>query len=308
MRLRPDFFIVGAPKCGTTAMADYLNQHPEVAMCTVKEVHYFGRDIQADFDLPGSWRPRRDEEYLELFPDPDGAHRAGDASVWYLYSRDAPAEMLRFEPRAKALIMLRDPVEMVYSLHSQLVYLGSEHEPDFSAALDLDGAREAGELPRPYGFPTASYRAAGRYAEHVVRYLRAFGPERVLVILFDEFRADPLRECRRACEFVGVDPRFAPLTPVVNPNKRARSRLLRRLTRRPPRPLRWTARAVTTRSKRAAMATTLTRLNTRYEPRAPLAPEVRERLTAELAPDVRRLGELLDVNLDHWTGPDASDR
>lgn len=304
--MRPDFFIVGAPKCGTTALADYLDQHPDVALCSVKEIHYFGRDIQADFDLPGAWRPSHDEEYLRLFPRPGGATRAGDASVWYLYSRDAPAEMLRFEPGARALIMLRDPVEMVHSLHSQLVYLGAEHEPDFAAALALDGAREAGELPRPYGFPTASYRAAGRYAEHVERYLRAFGRERVHVILFDDFRADPLREYRRACEFLEVDTRFVPATPVVNPNKRARSPLLRRLIRKPPRGLRLAARAVTTRSARAAVATRLTRLNTSYEPRAPLADDVRERLAAELSPEVQRLGELLDVDLDHWARGERS--
>jgi hypothetical protein len=281
-------------------MADYLDQHPDAAMCTVKELHHFGADIQDAFAPMRGRKPLSEDEYLSLFPRSRGEARVGEASVWYLYSEDAPAEILRFEPRAQALIMLRHPADMAHSLHSQLVYLGTEHEHDFEAALALDAARETGTAPRPDGFPAGSYRAAARYAEHVRRYFDAFGREKVHVVLFDDFRADPRAEYRRTCDFLGVDSGFVPPTPVVNPNKRARSQLMRRLTRRPPRAVRWAVRGLTTRSARAATAARLNHLNTSHEPRAPLESALRERLAAELAPDVRRLEELLGIDLGAW--------
>jgi len=117
---RPDFFIVGAPKCGTTAMATYLSDHPQIFMPVAKELHFFGSDLD--------YRRRRptQAEYLAAFERGGQATRAGEASVGYLYSERAPTEILEFSPGADILIMLRDPVDMVRSQHSQELFMGQE--------------------------------------------------------------------------------------------------------------------------------------------------------------------------------------
>lgn len=303
MKARPDFFIVGAPKCGTTAMADYLGQHPEIAMCRMKELHYFGADIQDKLSFRASLTER---DYLSFFSPRRGERRVGEASVGYLYSRDAPGEILEFCDHADIVIMLRNPVEMVYSLHSQLVYRGNETEGDFEAAIELDEARRSGAAPLPSAFPPGSYRSAVAYTEHAKRYLDLFGRERVHFVIFDELKAQPLREYERLCEFLGVDPAFVPEVDVVNPNKQVRSARLRK-------PIEWLSntphsatprrmiRAVTPRAARNAAMRSLLRLNTTYGPRSPMPPELRERLTREFAPEVNRLSELLGVDLRHWS-------
>src|SRR6476661_1903979 len=91
---RPDFFIVGAPKCGTTAMNDYLRQHPQIFMPERKDISYFGMDLKFE-------RPRiSGEEYLSLFRGANGALRVGESSVWYLYSRTSAQEIKSFSPAA----------------------------------------------------------------------------------------------------------------------------------------------------------------------------------------------------------------
>ena len=110
-RRRPDVFIVGAPKCGTTAMAEYLESHPEIYMAK-KEMNVFGADLRF-----GAQFYRRDlQAYLEEFDTRNGEERAGEASVWYLFSRHAAAEIKAFNPDARIIIMLREPAEMLYSL------------------------------------------------------------------------------------------------------------------------------------------------------------------------------------------------
>src|SRR2546429_216975 len=109
----PTFFIVGAPRCGTSSLASYLDAHPRIFMSKPKEPHHFGRDLEIRV------RPYASREsYLRLFEGVDADH-AGDASVLYLYSSTAPDEILALNPDARIIIMLRDPLEMIPSLHTR---------------------------------------------------------------------------------------------------------------------------------------------------------------------------------------------
>src|SRR3954468_1950993 len=113
----PSFFIVGAPKCGTTSLNDYLRQHPRIFIPERKELHYFGSDLT----FLKTQRPTR-EEYLAHFAAAQPQQIAGEASVWYLYSQLAAREIHDFCREAKFIIMLRNPVDMMHSLHSQYLY------------------------------------------------------------------------------------------------------------------------------------------------------------------------------------------
>src|SRR5262245_23105956 len=118
--LRPNFFIAGAPRCGTTSLWAYLRQHPDIFMCA-KEPHAFGRDL--DSNGTGRFEEFRElDRYLRLFEKAGAAKRVGDASPFYLYSRSAPAEIKSFDPEAKIIIVLRNPVDMVYSVYQKQLY------------------------------------------------------------------------------------------------------------------------------------------------------------------------------------------
>jgi hypothetical protein len=295
--LGPDFFIVGAPKCGTTAMAAFLGQHPEIGMCPRKETHLFATDLAEQMKIRPD-RPMSRERFLAMFADLQDEQIRGEASVWHLYSQAAPLEIKEFESEARIIVMLRNPVEMLPSLHSQFVYVGIEPVEDFAVALSLDEERERSGAPQ--GFPPRSYRSAVRYAEQIRRYLDVFGRERVHVILYDDFRDDILATYQRVCAFLGVDRGFKPELNVVNPNKRVRSRSLSTLVRRPPEWMRPLLHRITSEDRRRRTRDVLMGWNTRFEQREQLPDALRARLMPEAERQVRELEGLLGVDVRAW--------
>lgn len=293
---RPDFFIVGAPKCGTTAMARYLRDHPQIFMPVAKELHYFGADLD--------YRRRRPTtaEYLAAFAGAGDAKRAGEASVGYLYSLRAPGEIRDFSPGADILIMLRDPVEMIQSQHAQELFMGQEEIDDLESALAAEPDRASGRrIPPGCTAPyLLRYTWMARFADHVERYLTAFGRDRVHVTLFDDFRRDTAGAYAEVVRRLGCDPAFAPAFPIVNPRKSVHSRSVQRIVRDPPAFLRVAARRLLPLGMRVRSRNVLYRLNTRAADASPMSDALRAQLRAEFAPDVRRLSELIGRDLSAW--------
>ena len=298
---RPDFFIVGAPKCGTTAMASYLGQHPEIFMPAAKELHFFGSDLD--------YRRRRPTtaEYLAAFANAGDARRAGEASVGYIYSDRAPREIGEFSPGADILIMLRDPVQMIQSQHAQELFMGQEDIEDLEAALAAEpdrarGHRSPAGSTQPY---LLRYTWLVRYADHVERYLDAFGRDRVHVTLFEDFQRDTPAAYAEVVRFLGCDPGFQPAFPIVNKRKGARSTVFQGIVRDPPRLLRSAARRALPLGARVRLRNVAYRLNARRATISPMSDATRRRLRAELAPDVRRLAGLIGRDLDAWLPSDT---
>ena len=294
----PNLFIVGAPKCGTTALWTYLGSHPDIFVAG-KEYHFFGSDLP----YHGA-RPRLSTEaYLDRFAEATSERYRGEASVGYLYSELAAREIHAFSPDARIVAILRNPVDMIHSLHSEELFQGDEDIPGFAEALAAEEGRRRGE-----GIPDACealwplfYRAVGRYASQVARYLDVFGPDRVHVIISEEFRADTAAGYRDVLQFLGVDPGFRPEFPVVNANKVPRSTTAVRLLRRPPPVVRRFARMVLpTPASRRSMGRRLQALNVDQRPREAMPPELRRSLESEFADDVARLSELLGRDLKAW--------
>ena len=295
---RPDFFIVGAPKSGTTALYEYLRQHPQVFMSDPKEPNFFGADVER------RRTPRIGlDEYLACFAGAGQAKRAGEASVRYLHSRRAAREIADFAPQGQAIIMVRDPVEMMYAMHGELVYIGAEDIADFAEALAAEPDRRAGRrIPAGANKPAALlYRESAQFSEQIARYFDALGRDRVLVLVYDDFRDDTLGEYRRVLDFLGVDPSFVPSMAIVNPSKQPRSRLLTRLIASPPGWFRRVVGAVLPARQRKRLFRRALALNSRTAPRPPMDPALRASLKAEFAPEVRRLGELIGRDLSAWS-------
>jgi hypothetical protein len=295
---RPDFFIVGAPKTGTTSLHQYLRQHPGIFMPELKEVKYFGTDRQ-----PRHTPKLTLDEYLALFREAPPGVRVGEASVGYLRSSSAAREIAEFAPGAQAIVMLRDPVEVMHALHSELVFLGVEDLTDFGDAVAAEPDRRAGRrIPANINNPRGLfYREAVAFAEQLERWFEALGRDRVHVIVFDDFKADTAAAVRATFRFLGVDDAFEPSLAIANPAKVARSRLIQRVLSSPPGWIRGVARRVMPRTSRKRLYRAVMRLNARAQARREMDPQLRARLAADLAPEVARLGELIGRDLSHWS-------
>ena len=302
----PTFFIVGAPKGGTTAMYSYLRAHPDLFLPERKELRYFGADLEI--------RDRHklsSEEYLAYFADaPDGA-TIGTAYVWYLFSRLAASEIRAFSPNARIIAMLRDPVEMIPALHSEHLSNGNEDLSDLGLALDAEKDRAQGRRIPPHAHLPQGllYSRVPRYSEQLERYFDSFGRDRVLVVLYDDFRTDPGAVYAAALRFLGVDDEFRPPSfERINTNRKIRSERVRHFLSRPPDRARRVIRAVVPAGLRRGLYDRAHRLNIRHVEREPMPAAVRARLSAMFADEIANLSALLGRDLSSWASPAAADR
>jgi hypothetical protein len=294
---QPNFFIVGAPKCGTTAMNHYLRQRPQIFMPHRKDITYFGSDLKFS-------RPRiSHEQYLSLFQDANGAARIGETSVWYLYSKKAAQEIKSFAPSARIIVMLRNPVDMLYAQHSQFLYNCNEDIVNFEEALAAEVERKQGKRIPPQSHFVAGlfYRETIMYTEQLARYFETFGRQNIHVILFDDFIRDTGKSFAETLAFLAVEDSFQPAFPIVNSNKVLRSRRLQEFLVAPPPLLVQLFHWITPARLRGRIFMRLRKLNMRKQDRPALDPLVRKRLQAEFDPEVERLGKLLGCDLSSWS-------
>lgn len=234
----PDFFLIGAARSGSTALYDYLGQHPEIFTSDPKEPHYFAFDGERPhFRGPGDDEMINREvvhdeaAYRALFRNADGARAVGEGSVSYLYHTSTAADLRRAVPDARLICILRNPADRAYSAFRYLRSRMYEPVGDFEEALAREDARvEAGWHHMWH------YRRMGRYAEQIRRYLTIFDREQIRIYRFEDFVRDPAPVLRDCFEFLGVDSDFEPRrTPVTVPSGEPRSSLLQRyLLQSPP--------------------------------------------------------------------------
>jgi hypothetical protein len=294
--LKPDFFIVGAPRCGTTALYSYLRQHPDVFLPEHKEPHFFNTDMTSGGAI------RNEEEYLKLFADAQDKKCIGEASVYYLSSTVAPHAIKAFCPTAKIIIMLRNPVEVMYALHAHHIAAWVEDVWDFETALSLEEDRKRGRrLPRGNNDPhKLFYRQTVNFPVQLWNYREVFGIENIHVIIYDDFVRDTAEAFRRTCSFLQVSADIPIEFPVVWSNPSFRSPALARFLQHPPRIVRGLGRIVLPRTVRSRMVDLIWRWNSIRAPRPPLPLETRKHLISELSPQVEDLSALLGRDLSHW--------
>ena len=218
--MKPGLFIIGGPKTGTTALCTYLAAHPEVCFSEPKEPKYFHKDF-----APAHRFAMSEEEYLRCFDVDPSRHRLlAEGTVWYLSSRCAVQSILRFNPAARFVVMIRNPVRLAHSLHSQLLYGGDEEVRDFEAAWRLQKDRREGrELPRGSRDRKALlYGDVAKCGAQIERLFSEAPREQVLVINHDAFSSDPDTEYRRVLEFADLSPDHRSDFDRVNENKHLR--------------------------------------------------------------------------------------
>ncbi len=208
----PNFLIVGAQKAGTTALYQYLKQHPDVYMSPVKEPHFFafeGRSLDfrgpRDRETLGHIVVNDEGAYRDLFAGAGGEKARGEASAMYLYMEEAVGGIRRHAPEAKLVAVLRNPVERAYSSFLHMIRDGREPTPDFGRALAAEEERVRGNWS-----PIWHYRRMGFYHGQISRYREAFGPEGLRVYLYEDLEENPEGVLRDIHRFIGVDPSFVP--------------------------------------------------------------------------------------------------
>lgn len=233
-------FVVGAPRCGTTTMARWLQGHPEVLFPFVKEPHYF-----AQHDLRGldkaELRRRIERDYLDhFFPAPDDRTKvAADCSVSYLYAPEQLRPALDLWPDSRFVVALRDPLAMLPSLHKRLIFTGDEKLRNFEDAwAAIPDRAEGRRIPWSTIEPRwLRYDEAGRYATYVERLFDTVGKERCLIMLFDDLVDDPSGQHDRLIDFAGLSKMPSPPLHAERSGKGVRSIFLQQLLKRPPRVL-----------------------------------------------------------------------
>lgn len=298
----PNFFVIGAQKCGTDALYLALRQHPEIFMSPAKEPFYFITDGGPPrYRMPNSGYARRlisdPHQYLALFQGAGGCRAIGEASAIYLssYEPERTAERIhRMVPGARLIALLRQPADRAYSAFQY--YRAHELEPldDFEAALADEPARIArGDCP------DIRHRQNGRYHLHLKPYLERFPREQVRIYLHDEWSAGPDRVLRDIFEFLGVDPEFRPTVVRANVTTRYRSQYVRRLLNDPS-----LSQLVLRRLLPRAAKTRLRHWNESAPTPFPAA--LRARLTREYHDDILALQSLIARDLSHWLDEGAS--
>lgn len=295
---RPDTFIIGAPKSGTTSLFEYLAGHPDVYMSPIKEPFYFSPDVQGSIHRRFEYGADEDK-YLALYADARGQKRLGEGSTRYLRSRVAPNNIHVFDPNARAIVMLRNPVDFVYAFHNERVSQGEEPVTDFTQAIALDDERRAGQnLPPGSNSLGAVYHDSAMFGEQLERWFDALGRDRVHVIIFEDFVRDTPGAFRKVLEFLDIDADYRPSEfAVVNPSHRLRGGYLRKTLN--SRPAQTVAHRVLpavigdNATSRLARRFRHSRINRRPNPRPPLSAKLRHELEADFSADVERLSQLL---------------
>ena len=298
---KPNFFIVGAPKCGTTALSEYLRGHPNVFFSQPKDTGFFATDF------PGGRVITRFEDYMALFNEVQPNHlRVGEGSVWYLYSREAVRNIYEYNPEAKLLVMLRNPVDLVRSLHSQLLLSIDEDEKDFERAWNLQELRKSGKrIPKKCRTPAMlQYRDVGKLGAQMERLLEVFPKEQVKVILFENFVSDTKAVYEDVLSFLGLNSDGRKLFPRVNETSKYRSQLVGHFTQTPPDSIihvwKYIKDTFGINDFGHRVMNRLRQANTVIRPRTALNGRLRLMLIHEFEEDIYSLESIIGRNLSHW--------
>jgi hypothetical protein len=267
-------------KSGTSTLARQIGEHPDGFMVDGKEVYFFDRDAVWERGL--AW-------YRSLFAPAEDAAAVGEASPSTMFTDVAVSRAAAVVPDARILVILRNPVDRLYSHYWHERFFQRETRPFDAVVASELGADDP-----------ATTQLVGRsmYRRQLERLRRHFPHDRIRVFLLDDLEADPAATFTAACTFLGIDPavRVPSLGTVVNPAKVSRSAwILREMTRYRL----WRLMPVST-------ARRLQRMLVKEQPYEPLDAAMRARLVTAFRDDVDWVADLLGRDLSAWTDERAN--
>lgn len=299
MARKPDFFIIGAQRCGTTSLSQNLSAHPNIVISAPKEPFFFATDF------PRLRRMESEEEYLKIFrPITEATMAVGESTAAYLYSKSAVENIYRYNPEAKLIVMLRNPIDIVHSFHALHLYSLYEDEPNLKKAWALQEVRKNGQsIPKGCLVPEfLQYAEIGKLGDQVERLLNIFPPNQVAITFFEDFIRDNRQFYLNVLEFLNIPDDGTSEFPRLNESRKARFPLLTSLLS--PRP-RWMQRCID-RTKAGLGLKGQQWLQNLYgvpARREPLDPEFRMELAEFFRDDINKLSKLTRRDLSHWLIP-----
>lgn len=297
MPSKPNLFIIGAPRCGTTTLYQYLSSHSRIFFPRLKEPHFFATDI----GLRNGRYKTNIADYSSLYEAADkDAVYWGDASVFYLYSKAAPQNIHFFNPEAKIICILRQPADAMYSLFAYYLKHQAETISSFENALAAEPARAIGrKMPRSVFIEEGLlYRSLTNYAPQLERYFALFPKEQIRVFLFDDLKDRPALLFEELAGFLGVENEFSRMSFHLNKTEEVAFDASKILNRKHP-----GAMSVARKWLPEGLRKNLQSLKKLERPPTtppPLSPQRRKELTLEKEPETRALAALINRNLDHW--------
>ncbi len=217
MSAKPNLFIIGGPKTGSTSLHYYLSQHPDIYMSEDKEPHYFSEDLRIESDdfhkRQKYFRIRTPEQYVNCFINANDQKIIGEASTSYIYSKNAAKNIAQYKPEAKIIAILREPVDMAYSWFFWERYKSQESLEDFYTAIEMEEKRKQNPelIPKNVDFPCCVfYSDIVNHYENLNRYLEHFPKENILVLIYDDYKKDTVKTYQQVLKFLEVDTSFLP--------------------------------------------------------------------------------------------------
>lgn len=225
---RPNFFVVGTVKGGTTSLHQYLEQHPQIFMSSIKETNFFARfdinemdfsrdyahDVNIDLKnyLKGDMKNpihiahiNKEEDYLKLFKNVDKEKAIGEVSNSYLLYENAPKEIFKFDPNAKIIMILRNPIKRAFSQYVMNLRLGKTLKNNFLEEIIEDDNKKV----KGWG-ANHQYLFVGNYYEQVKRYFEIFPIENVKILFYDDYQNDSTKVLKELYRFLEVEVDFLP--------------------------------------------------------------------------------------------------
>jgi hypothetical protein len=293
---KPNFFIIGAPKCGTTTIYSWLKEHPEIFLPEVKEPHHF-------YSPYG--KPMEKEEYESLFYDVNEKHIAiGEASVWYLFSGIAIDRILEYQPDAKFIVLIRNPIEMAPSLHNQVKVTGRELEENFEKAWNLNEERSSGNPIKTFGLENnpgldlsfMDYKKACMLGSQLTYLYNTVKSKNILPILLDDMKKIPIQVLSNTQKFLEVKDNTDIKFEKRNESKKRKSYKLNRLLYRTDQLKKWMGLE----KKSFGMLKWLWSLNTEKHKYQEPSLRMRKKMLHAFDSDISQIEELLNIDLSHW--------
>ncbi|HEX4465828.1 MAG TPA: sulfotransferase [Solirubrobacteraceae bacterium] len=298
----PDFFIVGHEKCGTTALYRMLRSHPDVFMPDFKEPRYFAPEVRDNVPRDHQ-RADTLDDYQALFAAAQPKQLVGEASPQYLRFGATAGRIAQMQPDARIIAILREPASFLRSVHLQAVHAGREPQRELAKALALEPLRREGKkLPRGFSSPAwVLYSDFVRYREQLRSYEEQFSRDRMLILIYDDYRADNEATVGQVLRFLELDPDIA-IEPVRTGPSRTTVRFPRlhplsrklRVARHRPELAGPVSRAVLALSSRPLRV--LWR-RFAYETATPADEQLMQQLRRRFKPEVEALSEYLDRDL-----------
>lgn len=290
-RVEPNFFIIGAPKCGTTTIADWIRGHPDAFMPPQKEPHHFNKDhnfvVYPDF-----------EEYLELFASASNKIAIGEASVFYLLSEVAVPLIESTFSHSRYIVCVRNPIDMAVSLHKEERFATNEHVADFFSAWKLSPDRRRGRSVSIWCREPQhlDYQVVCSLGAQVQRLLRVVPNDRVHFVTLDEMASDPSKVYRGVLAFLGLKDDGKNVFQASNQAKAVRWPAIKRLVRI----LGYVRRSLPIRA-RLGILNGINRVNaTAPGEEGALSPEQRAEMLEYYRDDINLLASLTGRDLSNW--------